>query len=81
MPGSLSLDGIRAAELRELELLERPSGYLRQKVKRWKEFIAFIEKRYGGSLPAMLAKPTLELREERLVQTGIGPETADSILL
>jgi hypothetical protein len=55
VPDSLSLDGIRAAELGELELLVRPSGYLRQTVKRWKEFIAFIDKRYGGSLAAMLA--------------------------
>ena len=42
LSGSLTIDGIRAAELRELELLVRPSGYS---------------------------------------QKGIGPETADSILL
>lgn len=78
---SLSIDGIRAAGLRELELLVRPSGYFRQKAKRLKEFLAFIDKQYGGSLAAMLATPTLELREELLAQKGIGPETADSILL
>ena len=79
--GRLSIDGIRTAELADLERLVRPSGYFRQKATRLKEFIAFIDKRYGGSLAAMLATPTLQLREELLAQKGIGPETADSILL
>ncbi|HEX8893118.1 MAG TPA: hypothetical protein VF783_07330 [Terriglobales bacterium] len=52
LSGSLSIDRIRAAELRELELLVRPSGYFRQKAKPLKEFIAFIDNRYGGSLAA-----------------------------
>jgi hypothetical protein len=40
-----------------------------------------LDGRYGGSLDAMLATPMLQLGEERLAQKGIGPETADSILL
>ena len=79
--GKLSIDEVRTAELGELELLVRPSGYFRQKAKRLKEFIAFVDSRYGGSLTAMLAQPTLQLREELVKLKGIGPETADSILL
>jgi len=79
--GKLNLDGIRAAKLEDLEQLVRPSGYFRQKSKRLKEFVAFLDAGYNGSLDAMLATPTSQLREELLAQKGIGPETADSILL
>jgi endonuclease-3 related protein len=42
---SLSIDAIRPAERRELELLVRPSGYFRQKAKRLQAFVAFIDER------------------------------------
>ena len=41
----------------------------------------FLDERYGGSLARMFAQPTEELREELLALNGVGPETADSILL
>ncbi len=77
----LSIEGIRELPLAQLELLVRPSGYFRQKARRLKDFIAFLDERYGGSLDSMFATPTLQLRTELLAQKGIGPETADSILL
>jgi endonuclease III related protein len=79
--GGLSVDGIRALPLERLEQLVRPSGYFRQKSRRLKQFVAFLDANYGGSLEAMLATPTPALREKLLAQKGIGPETADSILL
>ena len=79
--GVLSVEGIRELPLGELERLVRSSGYFRQKAQRLKNFIAFLDERYGGSVDAMLATPTHELRAEVLSQKGIGPETADSILL
>jgi len=79
--GSLSVDGIRELAIAELEQLVRPSGYFRQKAQRLKDFVAFLDTQYGGSLGAMFATPTPRLREELLAQKGIGPETADSILL
>ena len=79
--GVLSLEGIRRAAIDALESLVRPSGYFRQKAQRLKNFIAFLDAKYGGSLEAMLASPTSQLREELLALNGIGPETADSILL
>lgn len=79
--GALSLEGIRNLPVAELEILVRSSGYFRQKAGRLKSFVAFVDARYGGSLETMFANPTEELRGELLSQKGIGPETADSILL
>lgn len=77
----LSMDGIRTIRLARLERLIRPSGYFRQKAKRLKTFIAFVDKQYEGSLDRMFSEPTNRLREQLLNLNGIGPETADSILL
>ncbi len=64
-----------------LAALVRPSGYFRQKAKKLKAFVRFLHGGYGGSLKRMFGTPTLELREKLLSVHGIGPETADSILL
>lgn len=77
----LSVEGIRSVRLSKLQRLIRPSGYFRQKARRLKTFVAFLDKKYGGSLELMFAQPTGELREELLGLNGVGPETADSILL
>jgi endonuclease-3 related protein len=77
----LSLSGIRRVPLDELERLIRPAGYFRQKAKRLKLFVAFLDQQYNGSLTKLFARPTDKLREELLSLHGIGPETADSILL
>jgi endonuclease-3 related protein len=61
--------------------LIRSSGYFRQKARKLKEFVRFLRKEYGGSLDRMFRAPTAVLREQLLVVHGIGPETADSILL
>jgi endonuclease-3 related protein len=79
--GALSVEGIRGLTLEELETLVRPAGYFRQKAARLKMFVAHLDAKYGGSLEKMLAQPTERLRQELLGLTGIGPETADSILL
>jgi endonuclease-3 related protein len=77
----LSLHGIRTVPLAELEQLIRPAGYFRQKAARLKTFVSFLDTRYNGSLDRMFARSTAELRAELLALNGIGPETADSILL
>lgn len=64
-----------------LAALIRSSGYFRQKAKKLKAFVRFLRAEYSGSLARMFRTPTLELREELLAVHGIGPETADSILL
>jgi endonuclease-3 related protein len=77
----LSLDGIRQVPLPDLERLIRSSGYFRQKARRLKAFVAFLDQQYAGSLDKLFARPTNQLREELLALNGVGPETADSILL
>jgi endonuclease III related protein len=79
--GVLSLEGIRKIRLSGLERLIRPSGYFRQKAARIKTFVAFLDREYGGSIEALFSQPTLMLREQLLSLNGVGPETADSILL
>lgn len=79
--GVLSLNGVRAATVGKLEQLIRPAGYFRQKAARLKRFVAYLDSCYSGSLERMFARPTIELRAELLALNGVGPETADSILL
>ena len=59
----------------------RPSGYYNQKAARIKDFAGYTVKNYGGSLSEMFDKPVEELRKELLSLKGIGPETADSMIL
>ena len=77
----LTVSGIRRTPQPELEQLIRPAGYFRQKAQRLKTFVSFLDQRYGGSLARMFAQPTGELRNQLLALHGVGPETADSILL
>jgi endonuclease III related protein len=77
----LSPRAILAAPLRKLERLVRPSGYFRQKARKLKAFCEFLGSEYAGSVKRMFAAPTIILREKLLGIWGIGPETADSILL
>jgi endonuclease-3 related protein len=77
----LSLAGIREIPEAELAELIRSSGYYRQKAHRLKRFVAWLDQVYGGSLDRMFAQRTEKLRAELLALHGVGPETADSILL
>jgi endonuclease III related protein len=76
-----SMNAIRQIAIEDLEQLIRSAGYFRQKAKRLKTFIAYVDATYGGSLDRLFAQNTNKLREELLSLNGIGPETADSILL
>lgn len=65
----------------ELEELIRPAGYFRLKAKRLKHLLEFIVEQYDASVEAMFETDRHTLREQLLSVHGIGPETADSILL
>jgi endonuclease-3 related protein len=65
----------------KLARLIRSSGYFRQKARKLKAFVEFLRKEHRGSLTRMFRTPTAKLREQLLRVHGIGPETADSILL
>lgn len=77
----LTVRGLREVPLERLQALIRPSGYFRQKAEKLKHFIRFLDENYSGSLDRMFAQPTKKLRAELLALNGVGPETADSILL
>ena len=72
---------IERVPIRRLATLIRSSGYFRQKAKKLKKFVAFLDREFHGSLTRMFRMPTPALREKLLAVHGIGPETADSILL
>ena len=65
----------------KLEESLRPSGYFRVKAKRLRCFCRHLMTNYGGSMKRMSRRPLEELRPELLGVNGIGPETADDILL
>jgi len=79
--GLLNVEGVRRVRLAKLEKLIRSSGYFRQKAARLKTFVAFLDAQYQGSLDRMFEEPLSTLREKLLGLNGVGPETADSILL
>jgi endonuclease-3 related protein len=64
-----------------LSELIRPSGYFNIKAERLKAFLALLHKEYKGSMKRMGKENPIILRERLLGVRGIGPETADSILL
>jgi endonuclease-3 related protein len=72
---------IAQVPLARLAPLIRSSGYFRQKAKKLKCFVGFVQSEYDGSLRRMFRAPTGAVREKLLAVHGIGPETADAILL
>jgi len=79
--GALSLDGLRAIPLSKLRRLIQPSGFFTRKALALKAFVAMLDTEFGGSLPTLAATPTAALRRRLLAAPGVGPETADAILL
>jgi endonuclease-3 related protein len=79
--GALVLPALLALEERELALLIRPSGYYNQKARRLQHLAGHLATHHQGELGHLLAGSIDEARPELLALPGIGPETADSILL
>lgn len=79
--GALTPEGIRNLKRSELSQLIRSSGYYRIKADRLKAFVKCLFKDYHGNLDLMKKEEKNRLRERLLRIKGIGPETADSILL
>lgn len=71
---------MRIPESRLAELV-KPSGYFNQKARKVKAFVRDLEARHRGDLGALFHVKLPELRMELLSIWGIGPETADSIIL
>ncbi|MEF8879582.1 MAG: endonuclease [Candidatus Thermoplasmatota archaeon] len=68
-------------ETEKLHQMIHPSGFYKQKTKRLKKIAIHIQNGYNHDLQKLFNQPTQKLRDELLSLKGIGPETADSILL
>ena len=79
--GALSPQGLYGLSEGELARIVRPSGYFNAKARKLKAFVDLLHERFNGDLRRLLALPAPELRPLLLATHGIGPETADSILL
>jgi len=77
----LSPQALHKLPVSKLSQLIRPAGYFNVKAKRLKNFVAFFMMEYKGKLKNMVQEDFLVLRKKLLSVNGIGPETADSILL
>jgi endonuclease-3 related protein len=79
--GALTVDGLRSLTLNKLQRLIQPSGFYTRKAPVLKAFITLLDEEYSGSLASLAAAPTPILRRRLLALPGVGPETADAILL
>ena len=79
--GCWSLEAIHRLPVDDLAMVIRSSGYFNAKARKLKAFASHVVNRYGGDLSAFLDQEQEPLREELLSIYGIGPETADDILL
>jgi endonuclease III related protein len=79
--GLLAWRRMRQASGEELTPLVRPAGFYRQKVKTLHNFVRWIEREHGGSLDSLFGQDAGRARAQLLALDGIGPETADAILL
>jgi len=78
---ALKLKSILELELLTLEQLIRPSGFFHQKAERLQLFCRYLQEYHQGSLEHLFDQELITVRDELLQLKGIGPETADSILL
>ena len=78
---ALSVYGIRSLSVERLQEMIRPSGFHTRKAPALKAFVTMLDAEFGGSLERLAAASTGAVRNRLLVLPGVGPETADAILL
>jgi len=82
--GALSVRGLRSIPEAELRDLIRPSGFMLRKAAALKAFIAFLDAEHKGSMTTLRRRAHADqkaVRNDLLDLPGVGPETADAILL
>ena len=79
--GSLNAEALHNLDHAQLAQLIRPAGYFNIKAKRLMSFLNWLFENYDGRLTNLEGINTYQLRPELLSVKGIGPETADSVLL
>ena len=78
---ALSPEALRRLDLPEVARLIRPSGYYNAKALKLKSLAHWLGEYYDDQLDKLSSSSTAELRRQLLSVHGIGPETADSIIL
>lgn len=78
---ALTVQGLRAISMARLHRCILSSGFYTRKAPALKAFVTMLDKEFGGSLQSLAATPTAPLRARLLDLPGVGPETADAILL
>jgi endonuclease III related protein len=79
--GALSASFLHQVDETVLSEWIRPAGYFRIKARRLKNFFDFYVQEYQGQVKKIKNQSLEFLRPQLLSVKGIGPETADSILL
>lgn len=77
----ININKILKINNKKLALIIKSSGYHNQKAKKLKNFCLFLLNDYNGSIEKFFKNNIEKLRNELLSINGIGPETADSIIL
>lgn len=79
--GEITPEMLLAYSESELQQLIRSAGFFRNKERYLRHLSRSIVEDYGGDALALLRGETLVVRRRLLALPGIGPETADSMLL
>jgi len=77
----LEIKKIKELNISKLRYLIKSSGFFNQKADRLKEISNYLKNKYDGNLNEFFNRGINEIRNELLSINGIGPETADSIIL
>ncbi len=78
---SLNIKKILQTDIGFLRNMIQPSGFFNQKATRLKNIAYFLNENYEGDLDKFFDSDLQKIRNELLSLNGVGPETADSILL
>ena len=79
--GLLEPEALASEATEEVEQLIKPSGFYRQKAARIQNVSKYLVEHYNGELDRFFGRDLLQVRKELMLLDGVGPETADSILL
>jgi len=82
--GILTIDGLRSVSVPRLRELIRPSGFMLRKAAALKAFVTFLDTNYAGRLDGLREaahRSASTVRQQLIALPGVGPETADAILL
>jgi endonuclease III related protein len=79
--GLLSISAVHQTDVETLSDSIRSAGTHNVKARRLKSLVGWITHRFGGDLDKMFAEDPAHLRADLLTVHGVGPETADAIML